>query len=86
MSKAPMMASPHDYRELMKAQFQFGTDKTVEEVQAEIEARREADRRAAAGGRGKGARATTLGAPALAPKVDQSELDKVRALLGRPAN
>lgn len=79
-----MMASPHDYRELMKAQFGY-SDKTVEEVQAEIEARREADRRSASGRRGSKPQATALGPPPMASSVPQSELDKVRALLGQPA-
>lgn len=86
MSKAPMMASPHDYRELMKAQFQFGTDKTVEQVQAEIEARREEERRASKVRSGKGPGPTVLGPPPAASSVPQSELDKVRALLGQKSN
>lgn len=54
--------SPHDYRELMKAIYGY-SDKTIEEVQAEIEARKD--------DKPGGAKRDPIAAGATAPKPEQ---------------
>lgn len=79
-----MMSSPHEYRELMKAQFHFGETRTVDEVFAEQKRRHEERAQASRRERsGKGRTFANTGAPPVQGQPAQSEIDKVKALLGR---
>lgn len=87
LSKTGAMSNPHEYEEIMRAAFQFGTTKTVEQVVAEQEARHEAaeqERKRKIKPRSPLANNRAPKAPTVAPAAavpKQSEVDKVRALL-----
>lgn len=70
------MGNPHEYREVMKAAMRFNEERTVEQVMAD-QTRRHEESRAKRGKKGASPPSTpTHGV------VQQSELDKMNALLG----
>ena len=68
------MSSPYEYREVLRASFNFGESRSVEEVLAEQERRHKTPKN------GKGP-----STPARPATVQQSEVDKVKALLAKGA-
>ena len=75
------MGNPFEYREMMRAQMRFGEERTPQEVSADQKARH-ADR--SAGRRRRGPKMAADGPPQHGV-VRQSEVDKVRAMLGQRA-
>lgn len=74
------MSNPFEFREVMKAQFQLNTDKTVDQVLAEQEQRHAAVKptRSRRGG------AATPAPPPAHGTIPRGELAKLRQMLGPP--
>lgn len=79
LSNSPAMASPFEYRELMKAHFQFNETRSVDEVVASHAAKHQAE----SGDRNSRKKYISNPEAMKLGTVQQTELDKVKALLGR---
>lgn len=76
------MSSPHEYEEVMRAAMRYGTDKTVDEVVAEQEARRETQRMESKMKRPAAAAGTTPRART-GQAIPKGAMDELNALLAK---
>lgn len=82
MSQAPMMSNPYEYRELMRAQFRYGEERTVDQVLADHK-RRHDDQQRAARDKSKGGRTfAPTQAAAGTEEIAPDAMASVKALLG----
>lgn len=82
MAQAPMMANPYEYRELMRAQFRYGEERTVDQVIADHKRRHEEQSRAERD-KSRGARTFAPTQPvAGTDQIAPDAMAKVKALLG----